>query len=32
MEWIEEIVSKGFVLYVVFSKKGFIISKEDEYF
>ncbi|MCC0759421.1 hypothetical protein EO768_15370 [Bacillus cereus] len=32
MEWTEEIVSKGFALYVALSKKGFITSKEDEYF
>lgn len=32
MEWTEEIVSKGFALYMALSKKGFITSKEDEYF
>ncbi|MGR5876063.1 DUF6063 family protein [Bacillus pacificus] len=32
MDWTQEIVSKGFALYVALSKKGFITSKEDEYF
>ncbi|MBL4956119.1 DUF6063 family protein [Bacillus velezensis] len=32
MEWTQDTVSKGFGLYVALSKKGFLTSKEDEYF
>jgi hypothetical protein len=32
MEWTQETVSKGFGLYVALSNKGFLTSKEDEYF